>query len=112
MHPNSMKIMTQFVTTHLGNLPSLTILDVGSMNVNGSYNELFRKPNWVYKGMDISEGPNVDIVSPDPYKWPIEDNFFDDESSSAAIFYKQVVSSLLSVIYSIYFFCIDLFLCL
>lgn len=77
MHPNSMNIMSTFATTHLDNTTSLNILDVGSMNVNGSYNKLFCKPNWIYKGIDISEGLNVDIVSPDPYKWPVDNNSFD-----------------------------------
>jgi predicted SAM-dependent methyltransferase len=36
------------------------ILDVGSMDINGNVKGLF-PPGW-YKGIDMREGPNVDIV--------------------------------------------------
>ncbi|MDD4478561.1 MAG: class I SAM-dependent methyltransferase [Mesotoga sp.] len=54
---------------------SQRVLDVGSMDVNGSYKPLFQDHD--YQGLDIAPGPNVDIVAPDPYDWPIEDNSFD-----------------------------------
>jgi len=78
MHPSSMKLMTTFVDKYLKNLSPLTILDVGSMSVSGgAYNQLFAKPNWLYRGLDVAAGTNVHIVSPDPYKWPVADNSYD-----------------------------------
>jgi hypothetical protein len=47
----------------------LHILDVGSLNVNGSYRELFAKPGWTYVGLDMAAGDNVDIVLSTPYVW-------------------------------------------
>lgn len=44
-----------------------SILDVGSMDINGSYYDLFKEFNYV--GLDIKDGKNVDIVVKDPYKW-------------------------------------------
>jgi SAM-dependent methyltransferase len=47
----------------------LLILDVGSLDVNGTYREYFQSPFWTYRGMDMSAGPNVEIVLRDPYNW-------------------------------------------
>lgn len=38
------------------------VLDVGSMDINGNTRRFFR--DCEYKGLDIGEGPNVDIVCP------------------------------------------------
>ena len=58
----------------------LTIIDVGSYQTdekNSSYRTLFSKPSWNYLGIDISAGPNVDIVLPSAYTFPLADNFAD-----------------------------------
>jgi SAM-dependent methyltransferase len=47
----------------------LRILDVGSLDVNGSYREIFSKPPWAYIGLDQTAGKNVDIVLRTPYVW-------------------------------------------
>lgn len=38
------------------------VLDVGSLDVNGNNRQFFDKSN--YTGIDVIEGPNVDVVSP------------------------------------------------
>lgn len=71
MHQSSMKNMAAFRDQHLaqlGNSP-LTILDLGSQDVNGSYRELFDRPAWRYTGLDMAPGKNVDIVLRTPYVW-------------------------------------------
>ena len=53
-------------------LPSerpLNVLDVGSLNVNGTYRDFFPSPQCNYTGLDMAPGPNVDIVPATPYKW-------------------------------------------
>ena len=47
----------------------LRILDVGSQDVNGSYRPIFSEPRWVYTGLDMTPGNNVDIVLRSPYVW-------------------------------------------
>jgi hypothetical protein len=47
----------------------LIILDLGSQDVNGTYRDIFSVKNWVYKGMDMEPGKNVDIVLKEPYSW-------------------------------------------
>lgn len=55
----------------------LEILDVGSLDINGSYRGLFSNPKWHYTGLDIVPGKNVDMVSMDPYHYPYKDESFD-----------------------------------
>jgi len=71
MHQSSMRAMSEFVATHLAAYrgKDLHILDIGSMNINGSYRELMTDPNWQYTGLDMSSGPGVDRVLPSPYDW-------------------------------------------
>jgi SAM-dependent methyltransferase len=47
----------------------LVILDLGSMNINGSYKECFNIAQWTYRGLDTAAGKNVDIVLASPYSW-------------------------------------------
>jgi SAM-dependent methyltransferase len=55
------------------------ILDVGSRDINGGYSKFFTQhPRWYYIGMDIVEGPNVNIVVENIYKWnEIKDKAYD-----------------------------------
>jgi SAM-dependent methyltransferase len=47
------------------------IADVGSMDVNGSYRQIFHHPQWRYIGIDVAAGKNVDIVLKEPYHFPL-----------------------------------------
>jgi SAM-dependent methyltransferase len=76
MHDTSYYAMMRFVAVYLRIPGNLRILDVGSMNVNGTYEALFRRPGWTYQGCDTAPGNNVDIVLEKPYDWtgiPSED---------------------------------------
>jgi SAM-dependent methyltransferase len=56
----------------------ITVLDVGSYDVNGTYRPLFDQQKFVYTGLDMEKGPNVDIVLKSPYDWDnIETDSFD-----------------------------------
>jgi SAM-dependent methyltransferase len=63
--------MTRFRDQFLGDKRNqvLNIADLGSYDVNGSYRSLFSESAWFYQGLDVSAGPNVDIVLNDPYSW-------------------------------------------
>jgi SAM-dependent methyltransferase len=52
------------------------VVDLGAMNVNGSYRELF-EPSTDYIGVDLEPGPGVDLVLDDVYALPFEDNSVD-----------------------------------
>ena len=57
-----------FIDRFLGDT-SLTVLDIGATDINGTYKHLFK--DYSYIGADLQPGPNVDIVLPHPYKWDI-----------------------------------------
>jgi SAM-dependent methyltransferase len=69
--------MADLVARHLPAGRSLRILDVGSYDVNGSYRPLFLRPGWHYVGVDLSPGPNVDVVLSSPYQLPMARGDFD-----------------------------------
>jgi len=79
MHPNSVDQMRRLITTYLKQDAMLSILDVGSFDVNGTYKPLFDTPGWKYTGADIVPGRNVDLVLAPEHGWgampEVEDMF-------------------------------------
>ncbi len=57
------------------------VLDIGSYGMNGTYHDLFSDEEYTYKGLDMTPGPNVDIVPKDIYEW----KEIDDESYELVI---------------------------
>lgn len=76
MHAEALQAMTELLKRYDGPQPA-GVLDVGSYDVNGTYRPLVQGLGWHYTGLDLCEGPNVDIVSPDPYRFPLADNTYD-----------------------------------
>lgn len=63
MHDNSYQLCKNFALGLLTHRPGpLTIADVGSFDINGTYRPLFDRTGWRYVGFDIQSGPNVDVV--------------------------------------------------
>jgi len=82
MHASSMENMRKCVSRYFLNSPlstrsTVSILDIGGRDVNGSYADLFRGDQFDYKGVDIEEADGVSIVLEDPYKLPVPDNSVD-----------------------------------
>ncbi len=82
MHQSAFDKMRVFVDKYLMDYSdkSLLILDVGSCIREGQVSQkiLFKHTNWAYKGLDLEEGENVDIIIEDPYDWKeIESDSFD-----------------------------------
>lgn len=71
MHKSSLDKMLAFRKKYLESKKEapLLVLDLGSLDINGSYREFFDIPPWVYLGMDTVSGKNVDIILKNPYKW-------------------------------------------
>ncbi len=71
MHQSSLHFMEQFCNTYLEPFKGkeLTIYDLGSADINGSYRPFFSEETWKYQGIDLAPAKNVDIVLKDPYHW-------------------------------------------
>jgi len=52
------------------------ILDIGSLNVNGTLRE-YCPQGAEYIGIDVESGAGVDFVLDDPYRYPFADGYFD-----------------------------------
>ncbi|SDA61815.1 methyltransferase domain-containing protein [Methanobrevibacter millerae] len=100
MHQSSFLAMEKFISQYLDKNSILNILDIGSFDSNQkpfNYGLLFNEENWNYFGMDIREGPNVDVVVSDIYNWiEITDESYDVVVSGQAFehmefFWKSIV---------------------
>ena len=100
MHQSSFLAMEKFKNQYLDIKATLDILDIGSFDSNQeqfNYSILFNEKNWNYCGMDIKEGPNVDLVVSDIYNWvEINDESYDVVVSGQAFehmefFWKAIV---------------------
>jgi|TARA_B100001540_G_scaffold233642_1_gene207858 SAM-dependent methyltransferase len=76
MHPFAKKSFEFFKKNYIKNFSNPRIVDLGSMNVNGTIKDQIDF-NSDYTGVDLSEGENVDVVLKDPYKLPFENNSID-----------------------------------
>lgn len=65
MHPNSLRIMESLFQRYAPDGAFNCMYDVGSYDINGNYRAIAVKHNWMYSGLDITPGPNVDtVISP------------------------------------------------
>jgi SAM-dependent methyltransferase len=53
-----------------------SVLDVGSWGMQ-SYKPLLEERGWQNTGLDLNEGPNVDLVVDDPFYWNVADSQYD-----------------------------------
>ena len=84
MHESAIDNAQKFATKYLGDsTETKNILDIGSLNLNGSLRKVFKKDKWKYTGIDIQKGRGVDIQLKDPYTYPFEDSSFDAVVSSS-----------------------------
>ena len=70
MHVSSYEHMQDLVSRYLDRASTMTVVDIGSFDVNGSYRPLFDNPGWSYRGIDLEAGPGVDVVLASPYRLP------------------------------------------
>jgi len=77
MHSSSFAHMRRLVDNYMVGQENLNIVDIGSWDVNGSYKPLLTRSGWHYRGIDLSAGPNVDVVMSSPYKLPLASHSVD-----------------------------------
>ena len=78
MHASSYENMQYCYDTYvqgefLAARDSVTAVDLGSFDVNGSYRPIFNGPKVKYIGVDLVPGLGVDLVLSDPYHVPLPD---------------------------------------
>lgn len=67
------------------------VLDVGSYDVNGTYRPMVEGHGWRYTGLDQAAGPNVDVVTADPYGFPFADDRFDLVMSGSTMEHVEAI---------------------
>ena len=75
------------------------ILDIGSLDINGNNKYLFTNSNYI--GLDVGEGPNVDVISVG-HLYSAPNNFFDTIISTEVfehdMFYEQTVQNVVRML--------------
>ncbi len=69
MHLNEMYLATKFENKYAKFEAGNNVLDVGSLDINGTLKTVFPISRYNYIGCDIKAGPNVDIVLDSPHNW-------------------------------------------
>jgi SAM-dependent methyltransferase len=93
MHPSAMSYGGYFFRTYCL-FPStdlatdMTIVEIGSQNVNGSLRQVAPK-GAKYIGLDFAEGAGVDVVISDPYALPLPDESADAVVSSSCFEHSE-----------------------
>lgn len=90
MHEQALRAMTKLIGRYNGPKPA-KVLDVGSYDVNGTYRPLVEGLGYSYTGLDVQPGPNVDIVSPRPYQFPIADGQYDIVLSGSTMEHVEAI---------------------
>jgi SAM-dependent methyltransferase len=67
MHQSSLRHVEDLLTRY--SIRTGTVVDIGSMDVGGTYRDLF--PECRYIGMDMKAGPGVDVVAREHYRYPV-----------------------------------------
>jgi len=88
MHGTAMEHGAAFFQIYLNNAKDLTIVDIGSQDVNGSLRSV-APPNNKYIGVDFVEAKGVDVVITDPYSLPFEDESVDAVVSSSCFEHSE-----------------------
>ena len=78
MHNSSYEAMMSYIE-RFNKGDRLKVLDVGSYSFGGLTYRHLMSSNWEYTGLDIVEGPNVDVIvdEKNPFRYPFEDKTFD-----------------------------------
>jgi len=89
MHESAKHHARLFFETYCDTLRDGLIIEIGSLDVNGSLREV-APPTARYIGLDFVAGRGVDVVLTDPYSLPLESNSADVVVSSSCLEHSQL----------------------
>jgi len=83
---------------------NMDVVDIGALDVNGSYRPLFDDLPATYTGIDMAPGRGVDVVADDPYAYPLTDRCADAVISGQMLehceFFWQAFTEMLRMVRS------------
>jgi len=88
MHDTAMEFGKAFFENYLKHSKNLTIVDIGSQDINGSLRSVAPENN-NYIGLDFVDGDGVDLLINDPYRLPIENETADVVLSSSCFEHSE-----------------------
>ena len=88
MHDTAIEYGAAFFNVYMKNVKGLTIIDIGSQDVNGSLRSVAPANN-TYIGVDFVEARGVDVVITDPYCLPFENESVDVVVSSSCFEHSE-----------------------
>ncbi|NTU47365.1 class I SAM-dependent methyltransferase [Candidatus Roizmanbacteria bacterium] len=92
MHKTAISNCARFIDAYIAKnliLDNIVITEIGSQNLNGSIRSLFAM-HANYIGVDVVDGPGVDIVLSDFYKIPINSDSVDVVLSSSCFEHSEM----------------------
>ena len=89
MHPTALSNGKLFFDTYVAELGEVTMIDLGSQDVNGSLRDVC-PANARYIGVDFAQARNVDVVLTDPYSLPFNDASVDIVVSSSCFEHSEM----------------------
>lgn len=89
MHLSAMNNGRLFFETYVRRLDQVTVVDIGSQDVNGSLREVCPS-NANYIGLDFQEAKGVDVLLTDPYSLPFDDESVDVIVSSSCFEHSEM----------------------
>jgi len=90
MHSSALTNAGRFFDTYSPAFPdSAIVVDVGSMDINGSIRDVC-PTRFNYVGIDFEAGKNVDLVMRDPYVVPVHDSKVDIVTASSVFEHSEM----------------------
>lgn len=77
MHRETKKYMRGAFRRHAATRTPGKVLDVGASGKRGWFRETWENGGWTYEGMDMVEGPHIQHVLEDPWKFDLPSDSYD-----------------------------------